>query len=58
MEAEMIRSLLRTEGIESAKRKTDFAVGVSDGSASSFGPFEILVSAESVDSARELIGPE
>ncbi len=54
----MIRSLLRTEGIESAKRKTDFAVGVSDGSASSFGPFEILVSAESVDSARELIGPE
>ena len=55
LEADIIESLLRTEGIESGKRKTDFAAGASDGGASSLGPYEILVAADDLESARELI---
>jgi Putative prokaryotic signal transducing protein len=55
MEAEMIRSLLRTEGIESMKRKTDFAAGASDAAFPSMGPFEILVTTHDLDTARELL---
>jgi hypothetical protein len=40
------------------KRKTDFAAGASDAGTSSQGPFEILVSPESLDLARELIAHE
>ena len=54
----MIRSLLRTESIESALRKTDFAAGASDGGNSSQGPYEILVGAEDLARARELIARE
>jgi hypothetical protein len=53
--AEAIRGLLKTEGIESMQRKTDFAVGMTDASPSGFGPREILVRAEDLESARELI---
>ena len=58
IEAEIVRSLLRTEGIESVKRKTDFAAGASDAGSSSQGPFEILVSGETLETARELIAHE
>jgi hypothetical protein len=51
----MIQSLLHTEGIDSVKRKTDFAVGASDGFPSSTGPFEILVQEQKLDTARDLI---
>ena len=54
----MIRSLLGTEDIGSVKRKTDFAVGASDGSLSSVGPWEILVGADSLEEARDLIARE
>jgi hypothetical protein len=53
--AEEIRSLLRTEGIESMQRKTDYAVGMTDASTSGFGPREILVRADDLDQARGLI---
>jgi hypothetical protein len=53
--AEEIRSLLRTEGIESMQRKTDFAVGMTDASTSGFGPREILVLAGDLEAARALI---
>ena len=53
--AEAIRGLLKTEGIESMQRKTDFAVGMADASPSGFGPREILVRAEDLEAARELI---
>jgi hypothetical protein len=57
-EAEVIQSLLGTEGIESLVRQTDLAVGASDASFSSTGPFEILVAPESLEAARELIARE
>jgi hypothetical protein len=58
LEAEMIRSLLSTAGIESIQRYTDFGAGALDGMPSGGGPREILVHAGHLDAARELIGPE
>jgi hypothetical protein len=58
MEAEMIRSLLKTEGIESMRRKTDFAAGASDAATPSMGPFEILVTAGDLEAARELLAAD
>jgi hypothetical protein len=53
-EAELIRSLLRTEGIESMQRPTDFGVGSMDGVAG-LGAREILVSQRDLEAARALI---
>jgi Putative prokaryotic signal transducing protein len=50
-EAEMVRALLRTEGIESMQRTTDFAAGALDGWAAG-GAREILVHADDLDAAR------
>ena len=58
MEADIVRALLRTEGIESVMRKTDFAAGASDAGSSSLGPWEILVTGEALAAARELIAHE
>jgi hypothetical protein len=56
-EAEMLRGLLRTEGIESMHRPTDFAAGALDGWAAG-GAREILVRAADLERARELVeGP-
>ena len=54
-EAEMIRNLLATEGIESMQRTTDFAAGALDGWAAG-GAREILVHADDLEAARELVG--
>jgi hypothetical protein len=54
-QAETIRALLRTEGIESLQRPTDFAAGAFDG-WSAGGPREILVRAIDLEAARELLG--
>jgi hypothetical protein len=54
----VIRSLLRTESIESALRKTDIAAGASDAGSSSQGPYEILVGGDDFARARELIAHE
>ncbi|TMK76619.1 MAG: DUF2007 domain-containing protein [Actinobacteria bacterium] len=56
--AEEIRSLLRTEGIESMQRKTDFAVGMTDASTSAFGAREILVNPDDLEAARALIAED
>jgi hypothetical protein len=53
-EAELLRGLLATEGIESMQRQTDFAAGALDGWAPG-GMREILVRAEDLEAARELI---
>jgi hypothetical protein len=53
-EAETIRALLSTEGIESLQRPTDFGAGAFDG-WSPGGPREVLVSATDLERARELI---
>jgi len=54
-EAELLRGLLATEGIESLQRPTDFAAGSLDGWAAG-GSREILVRAADLETARDLIG--
>jgi hypothetical protein len=53
VEAELIRSLLGTEGIESLRKQTDFGAGSMDGFSG--GQQEILVDEQDVEAARELI---
>jgi Putative prokaryotic signal transducing protein len=53
-EAELIRGLLGTEGIESMHRQMDFAAGAFDGWAPG-GAREILVRAADLDRAQELV---
>ncbi len=53
-EAELLRGLLATEGIDSLQRPTNFAAGALDGWAAG-GAREILVRAADLDTARELI---
>lgn len=53
-EAELMRGLLATEGIESMQRPTNFAAGALDGWAAG-GAREILVRASDLDAARELV---
>jgi len=55
-EAETIRGLLETEGIESLRRQTDFGAGTMDGFSG--GEQEILVRAEDLERARELLSGE
>jgi len=56
-EAELLRGLLATEGIDSLQRPTDFAAGALDGWAAG-GAREILVRAADLEAARELIARE
>ncbi len=56
-EAEMVRSLLATAGIDSMQRPTDFAAGALDGWAAGGGR-EILVRADDLETARELVDPK
>ena len=55
-EAETIRGLLATEGIESVRRQTDFGAGTMDGFSG--GQQEILVRVEDLEKARELVEDE
>ncbi|MGZ8686985.1 MAG: putative signal transducing protein [Gaiellaceae bacterium] len=54
VEAEVIRGLLATEGIESMSRPTNFGASATDGFTPS-GAREILVRADRLDEARALI---
>ena len=54
-EAEIILSLLRTEGIQAIAQKTNFAVGLADASSSGAGPREILVHEENLERARTVL---
>ena len=49
----MVRSLLESAGIESTQRSTSFGAGAALGSMS--GPVEVLVRAEDLGAARELL---
>ena len=53
VEAELIRSLLGTEGIESLRKQTDFGAGSMDGFSG--GQQEVLVDEKDIEAARELI---
>ena len=52
-EAESIRGLLQTEGIESFRRQTDFGAGTMDGFSG--GQQEILVQADDLERAQALL---
>jgi len=54
-EAETIRGLLQTEGIESLRRQTDFGAGTMDGFSG--GEQEILVRPEDLERAKALLEP-
>ena len=54
-EAEMLSSLLRSEGIPSMVRRTNFAVGAADGMPSIGGPREIVVNEEHLAEARRIL---
>jgi hypothetical protein len=54
-EAEIILALLRTEGIQAIAQKTNYAVGLADASSSGAGPREILVHAENLERARQVL---
>jgi Putative prokaryotic signal transducing protein len=56
-EAELLRGLLATEGIESLQRPTDFAAGALDGWATG-GAREILVRSSDLEAAHELIASQ
>lgn len=58
LEAEMVRSLLATEGIESIQRYTNFGAGALDGMPSGGGPREVLVHEDDLEAARELVASE
>jgi hypothetical protein len=53
VESELIRSLLKTEGIESIRKQTDFGAGTMDGFSG--GQQEILIEEEDLEAARALI---
>ena len=54
-DADMIQSLLKTEGLESTRRQTNFGAGSSDGWG---GQQEILVEEKDVEAARALIAED
>jgi hypothetical protein len=53
-EAELLCSLLQSEGISCTQRQTNFAAGASDGVPSG-GPREVIVGANDAARARELL---
>jgi hypothetical protein len=55
LEAEMVRALLTSNGIDSMQQYTNFAAGALDGMPSGAGPREILVRPEDLDAARALV---
>jgi hypothetical protein len=57
-EAEIIISLLRTEGIQAIAQKTNFAVGLADASSSGAGPREILVHEENLERAKRVLAEQ
>jgi hypothetical protein len=56
LEAEMLRGLLRANGIACWYRKTDFAAGASDAVISMTGPTEVLgLDERQLDAARKVL---
>lgn len=53
-EAEVVCGLLRSAGIECLTRQTNVGAGASDG-MSVVGPYEVVVRAEDLEAAREVV---
>ena len=56
-EAELLCSLLRSAGISCTHRQSDYGAGASDGMPVG-GPQEVIVRAEDMESAREVLGKQ
>jgi putative signal transducing protein len=54
-EAELLCSLLRTAGIKCTHRQTNYGAGASDGMPIG-GPREVIVRADDLESARDVLG--
>lgn len=54
-EAELLCGLLRSADIMCISRQTNFGAGASDGMPTG-GPYEVIVRAEDVESARAVLG--
>jgi hypothetical protein len=54
-EAELLCGLLRSADIECLSRQTNVGAGASDGMPTG-GPYEVIVRAEDLDAAREVLG--
>jgi hypothetical protein len=54
-EAELLCSLLRSAGIRCTRRQTNYGAGAADGMPVG-GPQEVVVRAEDVKSARDVLG--
>jgi hypothetical protein len=52
-EAELLCSLVRSAGIECEARQTNLGAGASDGMPG--GPYELVVSPQDLDDAREIL---
>jgi hypothetical protein len=55
LEAEMVCALLRSAGIECGHRETDVAAGLAGGQPGMMGPREVLVAAEDLERAQEVL---
>jgi hypothetical protein len=55
-EAEILCGLLRSADISCTIRQTNLGAGASDG-LSTVGPYEVIVRADQLDAAREVLGP-
>jgi hypothetical protein len=53
-EAEVLRGVLRSAGIESVLRQTNLGAGAFDG-LPGLGPYEVVVRAQDVGAAREVL---
>ena len=58
LEAEVIRGLLRSEGIPCIVQRTSLGAGMADGFPSALGPREILVHAQNLDAARKVLSEQ
>jgi putative signal transducing protein len=56
-EAELLGGLLRSAGIKCIVRQTNFGAGASDGMPTG-GPYEVIVRAEDLAAAREVLGKD
>jgi hypothetical protein len=54
-EAELLCSLLRSVGVSCTRRQSNYGAGASDGLPVG-GPQEVIVRAEDMESAREVLG--
>jgi hypothetical protein len=54
-DAELLCGLLRGADVACASRQTNFGAGAPDGMPTG-GPYEVLVRAEDLDAAREVLG--